>query len=66
MSTIIALVDVCFSIVIGGVASCQRAIEGAEVFGEDILNFYFRIINFLKTNVTGCNLISYSALCGIL
>ena len=32
--------DVCFSIVIGGVASCHRAIEGAEVFGEDILNFF--------------------------
>ena len=31
---------ICFSIVIGGVASCQRAIEGAEVFGEDILNFF--------------------------
>ena len=40
MITIIALVDICFSIVIGGVASCQRAIEGAEVFGEDILNFF--------------------------
>ena len=38
--TIIALVDTCFSILIGGEASCQKAIEGAEVFGEDILNFF--------------------------
>ena len=38
--TIIALVDICFSILIGGEASCQKAIEGAEVFGEDILNFF--------------------------
>ena len=40
MITIIALVDICFSISIGGEASCQKAIEGAEVSGEDILNFF--------------------------
>ena len=31
---------ICFSILIGGEASCQKAIEGAEVSGEDILNFF--------------------------
>ena len=59
--TIIALV-ICFSILIGGEASCQKAIESAEVFGEDIFNISFSIISFLKTNVTRCNLISHSAL----
>ena len=39
-----------------------RAIESAEVFGEDIFNIFFSIISFLKTNVTRCNLISHSAL----
>ena len=42
MITIISLVDICFSILIGGEASCQKAIEGAEVSGEDILNFFFK------------------------
>ena len=41
MITIIASVDICHSIVIGGEASCQKALEGAEVSGEDILNFLF-------------------------
>ena len=51
MITNIALVDICFSILIGGEARCQKAIGGAEVFSEDILNFFFSIISFLKTNV---------------
>ena len=60
--TIIALVIISFSILIGGEVSCQKAIESAEVFGEDIFNIFFSIISFLKTNVTRCNLISHSAL----
>ena len=52
MITNIALVDICFLILIGGEAGCQKAIEGAEVFGEDILNLFFSIISFLKANVT--------------
>ena len=51
MITIIALVDICFSILIGGEAGCQKAIGGAEVFSGDILNSFFSIISFLKTNV---------------
>ena len=51
MITNIALVDICFSILIGGEVRCQKAIGGAEVFSEDILNFFFSIISFLKTNV---------------
>ena len=60
------LVDICFSIMIGGEASCQKAIEGAEVFVEDIYKFFSSITCFLKTNVTRCNLVSYLALFGIL